>query len=286
MTAVDTTTSSSDTITVGDPSLAYTSFLWEGVGGDSTLNFLVVQQGDTLRFLDADDPENPTSQAAYNMTSAFDGANGSSANGFITKVQYSNVKGHVLVSSPIMRPALLRYNTAEGRIEVALLHLKVRDALGLDSLVDTDKRPTAITDFPSTDRVASAVYTPITEIHEYNLYNQGWYEQRRLTSGSKTKSDPIAEFFTQNNSYPSCADIPYLGMVDSSGDLIFDAEYLIDLTFGSSPAARGHYVVDAFNKDRASILTSPEASGASTGGGGGSLGGSDAAWGNNIIVTP
>ena len=284
LTAVDVTNSSVVTlttpITIGDPSLAHSTHLWERVGEDVDRNILCIQQGDTIFFLDADANVVSISEATYSVTGGLDGANGTTANMLKTPYQYSSVKGHLLITSPITIPTLLRFNPDTGDIEVAWLHLKVRDTLGLDSGVPTDRRPTAISEFPTTSRVASAVYTPITEVHEYNLYNQGWYEQRRLSSGSKTKSDPIAEFFTQNSAYPSSADIPYLGMVDSSGDLIFDAEYLIDLTFGSSPAARGHYVLDAFDMNRANKIITPSESGATTGGGGGSLGGADASWGN------
>ena len=60
-------------------------------------------------------------------------------------------------------------------------------------------------------------------------------------------------------------------MVIDSGDLIFDAEWLKDQTFGGSPAPKGHYIVDAFNIDRNALLLAPETGGGQTGGSSGNL---------------
>ena len=53
---------------------------------------------------------------------------------------------------------------------------------------------------------------------------------------------------------------------------MFDAEWLRDQTFGSSPAARGHFVVDAFKIDRATLLADPSNSGTTSGGGSSAIG--------------
>lgn len=252
---------------------AQTAFLWKSVATDPTRNFLVVQNGDELSFTDASDATlTATETYTYSLITSKSGTTkGQDADTRRQPVSYANVKGKLLICSEAINPTLIEYDPVGDTFTGFIMSLKVRDVLGLESGIEVDERPAVIGDFPA-GVTASGTYAQLSEQHEYNLYNQGWYQQRRIvTAGAYV--DPIAEFFTQNSEYPSNSDIVWLGMVESSGDLIFDAEWLKDQTFGSSPAARGHYIVDAFDMDRESIRTSPGGSGGYTGGGSGSGGG-------------
>ena len=236
------------------------------------LNFIVVQVAEFLYFFDdsgLDDPTTAVFSQRYDMTGALSGTSiGVAANIEKTPVQFETIKGRLVVVAEPIDPVIIEYDASGPSISPVVMTMKIRDTIGLDSQIEVDKRPTVIGDFPVGVTV-SAVYTDISEVHEYNLYNQGWYQQRRLTAGG-AYSDPIAQFNTANSEYPSNADIVWVGIVESSGDLIFDAEWLKDQTFGSSPAPRGHYIVDLFDIDRDSILSTPQSSGGFTGGGGGS----------------
>ena len=268
---------------------AVSSFFWESIGGDSDTNLILMQHGDQLTTINAGlggfgTPTRYNAGSTFDLTILESGTTkGTSSIVARTPLQYSKVKGHILITSEAINPTLLRLNVATSALEFAELTLSVRDTIGMESGIQVDERPTAIGDFP-VGAVASTTtgLTDLSEEHEYNLYNQGWYKQRRLTGGSKTESDPIVEFDAENSEFPSNADIVYIGMVDSSGDLIFDAEFLKDQTFGSTPTARGHYVVNAFDIDRETPRTSPQDSGAFTGGGGPD-GGTDALWESTFI---
>lgn len=240
-----------------DHDVAIQSYLWEGVNSNPELDWLVVQVAEFLYFFDTDGLANPTTamhSERYDLTDALSGTvKGTAALLEPTRVVMTNVKGNLVVTSEQIDPVIIQFDGTD--ITGTALTLKIRDTLGIEDGLEIDEHPSTLVDE-----------------HKYNLYNQGWYKQRRLAAG-KIESDPIAEYQTQwTNEYPSNSDIVWLGMVDSSGDLIFDAEWLRDQTFGSTPAARGHYVVNAFSIDRAAILVDPTGSGMTSGGSSGTGG--------------
>jgi len=153
-----------------------------------------------------------------------------------------------MIVSRAIDPVIITYDPSGNTITNSKLTLQIRDTLGIDDGLGIDERPASL-----------------AEEHEYNLYNQGWYQLRRKASAG-SYVDPVAEFNTIHSEYPSNADIVWVGMVESSGDLIFDPEWLKDQTFGSSPAPRGHYIVDAFDIDRETLQTNPQNPTGSVGG--------------------
>lgn len=243
---------------------AFNSYLWENVEQDQDLNFVVVQVGRYLSFLDDSglaDPSTAISSNKIDLNNVLSGtAEGTLALLETTRLDFSSIKGKLIVAGNPIEPSVVTYDASTGDFSISALNLQIRDLQGIADGLRVDERPSTL-----------------SEEHEYNLYNQGWYKQRRLTSGSAVESDPIAEFNTVHSEYPSNADIAHLGMVDSSGDLIFDAEWLKDQTFGGSPAPKGHFVVDAFDIDRETLRTNPSTG---AGGTGGSSGGLDDAWDN------
>lgn len=258
-----------DTRNVSDHDVAITSYLWENVGNDPDLNWVVVQVAEFLYFFDADNLGSPTvavHSERFDLSTAVSGTSkGTAAILETTRVQFETIKGNLIVVAKPIDPLVIVYDSSGPSVSGTKLSMKKRDMQGLDSEIEVDKRPSAIGDFPGTV-TASATYADISEVHEYNLYNQGWYKNRRVVAAG-TYDDPIAKFNTDLSEYPSNADIVYLGMQESSGDLIFEPDLLKDQTFGSTPAPRGHYVVDIFDIDRETIRTTPDASGATTGGG-------------------
>lgn len=251
-----------ETRNASDHDVAISSHLWESANNDPSTNLVIVQVGRYLYFFNdtgVDDPTASVINGRIDLNSSLSGtAKGTLALLEPTRVNYATIKGKVVVCSEQIDPTLLQFDGTN--VSASTLTLQVRDILGIEDGLKVDERPSTLTDD-----------------HKYNLYNQGWYKQRRLTAGSKVESDPITEYNTQwTGEYPANSDIVWVGMVDSTGDLIFDAEWLRDQTFGSTPAPRGHYVVNAFNIDRATILSTPSDSGA-TSGGSSSGGGGDVA---------
>jgi len=246
-----------ETRNASDHDIAISSFLWEAVNGDPDFNFVVLQVGRYIYLFDDDGITDPTASVHIERIDLNESLSGT-AKGTLallepTRMNFANIKGKLLVCSEQIDPTLVQFDGTD--LTISSLTLTARDILGISDGLKVDEHPATLTDD-----------------HTYNLLNQGWHKQRRLTSGSKIESDPIAEYNTQNSEYPSNADVVWVGMVDDSGDLVFDAELLRDSTFGSTPSARGHYVIDIFNIDRDAILSDPLNSGA-VGGGSSGVGG-------------
>jgi hypothetical protein len=229
--------------------VAIHSFLWEAVAGDPEKNFIVVQVGRYLYFFD------DGTFAAYASRNDINDLLSGTSKGTLalaepTRVDFANVKGNLLMCSAQIDPVLFNYDDGINIVGTSLT-LQMRDMLGIDDGLETDERPTTLSDD-----------------HRYNLLNQGWAKKRRNTSGSAVESDPITTFFGAFTPavYPSNADIPFLAMVEDAGDLIFDPEWLRDQTFGSTPSAKGHYTVDIFSIDRDAVIVDPSFSGGLFGG--------------------
>lgn len=119
------------------------------------------------------------------------------------------------------------YKQPSNKVDVYYVNLYIRDFKLLPDTLTVSERPTTLTDE-----------------HKYNLYNAGWYAERKNASG--TLVDPVTEFFSQTPSvYPSNADIAVLGLkANSSGDEVFSKATLVETVNGSTEAPRGHYVYD------------------------------------------
>jgi hypothetical protein len=241
------------TQSTNDLDLAFSSFLWRGVNRNPDKNFLVLQMGALVYFIDADtDPIGSSVHTeTIDLTQNLSGTSfGTAANARTSRCQFANAKGRLVVVNPACNPFYVEYDESTPAITITGIQIKVRDIEGVSDGLEVDERPATL-----------------SEDHEYNLYNQGWYKQRKVAAAGPLV-DPINQFFTDKGVYPSNADIPHLAVVESSGELIFSTERLEELTFGSTPAPRGHYVLDAFNKNREALRLNPQSSGVSSGGGG------------------
>lgn len=133
----------------------------------------------------------------------------------------------ILGGSPIL---IEKASTSYNVYEISLL---VRDFKLLDDGLGTSNRPSTL-----------------AEMHQYNLYNAGWWQNRRLLS-SNSVGDPVEDFKTIRGVYPSNADISYLGdITDSDGDLKFKPLSFDNIDLGSTEAPRGHYIFNITNIDR------------------------------------
>lgn len=85
--------------------------------------------------------------------------------------------------------------------------------------------------------------------HLYNLLNQGWTAELigKFYQKSRPKEEAVNRFFPGNNLAQQ-----YLkdGQLDA-----FKPEALINMTFGNTPAARGHFKLSFFNQDRNTIAS-------------------------------
>ena len=104
----------------------------------------------------------------------------------------------------------------------------------------------------------------LTDNHEYNLYNAGWFVSKKDENQSGNPLTPtVTTYFNAFSKYPSNADSVGVGMItNSSGVLTFDPDYVRDAGLGNSLSPRGHYVFPIDTYDRTNKLTFPALDGA------------------------
>lgn len=200
---------------------AITSFLWKNAANDVDNQFAVVQVGQNLFVFDANAPSVSAALIATVNISTY--VTGKRPVGF------ANGLGYLFMAEGKANPAYLSYVPSTNTVTVSPIQIKIRDYFGLDDGL-------AVTTKPST----------LSAEHNYNLLNQGW------------NSTQISAYQTATSTYPSNAQQWVIGK-DANDD--FQPALLNKHDFGTSPAPKGRFVIDAFarstSRNSASGLTTP-----------------------------
>ena len=176
---------------------------------------IVLQQGSVLKFFKAERPYDS------DLITSIETAEQIEFPDYFTRYNFSSGEGFLLCVSEYAKPF---YITLDADNKAAVLNpitLQIRDLHGVDDGLTTDQEPTTLSDK-----------------HKYNLFNQGW---------DTTK---INSYYSSQSKYPSNALIWWYGK-DANGD--FQAVNLTKMYFGTTPAPRGHYVLNYFNQDRSDV---------------------------------
>jgi hypothetical protein len=170
----------------------------------------------------------------------------------LTTISVDEVRGELIITgsdgTDSISPILVE--KVDTTITFYTIGIYIRDFELVDDGLEIGERPTTLSDE-----------------HEYNLYNAGWYATRRLESNrNDTSGDPVTDFFNDNfnstNEYPSNADIALLGIsTDGDGNETFQKKTLVQVAIGSTEAPRGHYVYPLNDFDRNTKLTNKESDG-------------------------
>lgn len=212
---------------------AFKTFIWKNAANLSRNSILVVQSGKTLSFFKA--TVDNISGTQFPFTYDLDNSRPAGKLGIVdARCNFCIVSGALLVTERNMNPTLIKYISSSNTIEVESIDIRVRDIFGVDDGLANSERPASLTDE-----------------HNYNLLNQGWYSQRRATTAPSNAVDLISNHFSNTGAYPSNADISYQGLKeDANGDLLFDSPTLNEQPFGNTPAPKGHYIFSAWEIDR------------------------------------
>lgn len=211
--------------------------VWDNVGGDANNKFVVSQYGNTLYFHSFGGLETlenyiggiDFSAYAINLAEARKDA-----------LNFTSGLGYLFVTGKYIDPFYVSYKS--GTLSASDILIEIRDFDGVDDNLDVDERPTDLSDY-----------------HHYNLRNQGWPKSFDCSykEGSKSTTDPVAYTFDKSGFYPSNADIVYLGKtsIGSNADSLdrYDPTVLKKAIVGSTPAPKGHYILNAFNRDRSTL---------------------------------
>ena len=225
------------------------SFLWKAVGKDASTDFLCVQLNNTIEF-HVNNGRSDFTKKGFSIDLTAYLLSGSSADDLRSfYVQMSSGRGELFIAHPHIEPLRVVYDSAGDSVTVSTVKILMRDFVGVDDGLAIDEEPSTL-----------------SAEHNYNLRNQGWVTPNQTGAGtsitsfdlfneprtfsSPTSSGPIAEYFADRARYPSNAQV-WWASKDSNGD--FDPEGLTKVFFGNTRAGRGHFILDAFNKDRSAV---------------------------------
>jgi hypothetical protein len=198
---------------------------WNVVAGNGNRNFIVQQRRGTLFFYDNTAASISASIKAFSIALSTYQVSGNPNTLGSSIVSCTSANGCLIVSGGDIEPILVTYNPTTDTISHAPLLIKIRDLYGIDDELDVDETsPT------------------ISAEHQYNLYNQGW------------NPTTIGAYFAATGNVPSNAQT-WISAKDSDDN--FDPALLDKQDFGSTPAAKGRYILDLFNRDRATISSTP-----------------------------
>lgn len=227
----DKTITARSTITSNIGAIA--EFSWGTVGETGTVNFVVQQLANKLIFFLEDDTGISPNLKSYTVDMLTYKVSGwTDAEVYSTACSFASGAGYLFVTNPFCEPITIEYNYDTDTITVATLAISVRDFEGVDDGMDVDERPAVA-----------------TALHKYNLYNQGWYASGIDAAG--TGNVQVYNHWDATRAdFPSNADVWWL-LKNASGQ--FDTAWP-QKALTTTAAPKGHYIFNAFNVDRASII--------------------------------
>lgn len=232
---------------------AYTSghavkhYLWRAVANVGTVTYLVRQNGPNVNFFLV----TAGTAVSDNLVFTIDLDDYLSGMTPVTTVQatFAAGSGRLFIAHPQCEPLAVTYNDDLASLEITEVLIQIRDFVGVDDSLEIDEEPTTLSDE-----------------HEYNLKNQGWYYNvmaRATGSNSDDSSilrNPITVWNEQRPGgvYPSNADVwwaykrPWVG-TPTLIELFSPGDTYTNITHSNTPAPKGHYIYDAFNIDRSTV---------------------------------
>lgn len=232
---------------------AMSSYKWNNVGGDGSVQIIVQQIGGTLYFFKSSAATTTSPLSAQRIASTITLSSalpaGSTNNPSILECQYSDGNGLLFVTHPYLEPFFVSYNGTS--VASSVITISIRDFDGIaEPGVPTSQRP-------------NSTSPGLSVQHRYNLLNQGWTDGQY---GDVLTTANIATFAnTTLINYAGAATGTLYGFFPSNSDVWFSfkdprgtfnpcLDNLTKNTISSTPAPKGHFVLPAFNQDRNAAL--------------------------------
>lgn len=205
---------------------AINTTIWDTVGGDGNTNFMVLQIGATLYFYDIDLAPKSTAEKSFTVDlTTFAAPAASNINTSV--VQTASGKGFLFVAGQKIEPFYIKLDAGGASVTTTQIDIEIRDFDGVDDTLDNDEEPVTLSD-----------------THSYNLKNQGWN-----VPGTGVP-DPVTAYFTSQARYPPNSK-QWTTAKNATDD--FDPVAMTKFSVGNTLAPRGHFVLEAFNKDRTAV---------------------------------
>ncbi len=219
------------------------SYLWKDVSGNGDTSLVVVQIKDRLYFWDGSTTDplsfHPISASIDLTTFSPSGAPSPKTQ----ECQFTAGNGKLFVVHPYLESFAVTYDANTQTFSTTQIDLEIRDFEGLEDELDIDERPTT-------------GYSGLSTAHKYNLFNQGWTSsQLTAWDSGQTVTNPTdptnSVTYSGRSDMPSNCDVPAI-FKDSLNQ--FSLNEVSKNTFiGNSPAPKGHFIVNAYTKDRSTV---------------------------------
>lgn len=199
-------------------------YRWSTPNGNPNLDIGVVQIGSKIFFINL-----------YNDAVSSTILNG--GNGVVigtrndALMSFATINNYlIMVSEANNDPVLFSYNESTDTITTETAPIMVRDIWGVDDSLTSDGRPVTLSD-----------------LHKYNLRNQGWTEDIVSTCGT----DAIDCTFSTLGVYPSNSDHWSSGRIENLTDpnvFKYDPSLYVKVAVNTGLQARGHYIIPLYSR--------------------------------------
>ena len=212
-----------DSLTTG----AVTSHRWENPDNIGDFEILVVQDGNKLKFFNANSDVITADSISQDLTLSQIDA---------TKVlSMASIDGKLFIAGGGALVYALSYNRDFETIAIKNYVLHMRDLWGVDDGLDPGERPETL-----------------SETHRYNLRNQGWPETflcaGKANGGEGSNEDPLDNTFSHQDFYPSNSDVIHANFLEASDHVASIGAYsswgLYKGTEGTIEAGRGSKILE------------------------------------------
>jgi hypothetical protein len=229
-------------------------FVWDAPANNANKAMLVTQIGKTLHFFDLTQTDLALGKKSFTVDlSPYVAPTKTAADIETAVVAMAAGKGYLFAVSEATEPVIVVYDDELDQISVKAVVIQMRDFDGVDDGLAPDEEPATL-----------------SAAHSYNLHNQGWgqfsgntrsyydpfkgqYVTYTIPSGG---TNPITAYFSEFARYPGNNKQWWIAKAsvadpDNSielGDFLPDV--LNKFTSGNARAPRGHFILNAFNKDR------------------------------------
>jgi len=249
------------TFDISDPNMVFKEYRWESVSNKSNINFLVQQIGLTLYFYDISGSTISTNRKNFTLDLNGFSVSGTAAN-LMREISFASGYGYLFCVGETFEPFIVTYNEDDDNITSERIYIQIRDFEGLEDGLANDEEPTTI-----------------TPEHRYNLMNQGWVSAKNNNTGVQAyyytpnggrksyrapTAEPIDFYYKILHRYPANNKQWWTAKASSDGNGYkfgeFNPTLLEKFYTGNTPAPKGHFVIDAFRKDRSEASGIPNLS--------------------------
>ena len=213
------------TFTITDNQLVNTG-VWTNVGGDATLEYLVVQMNGNLYFYNKGiEPFSGNQVSGTVDLTLYEHSFSGGAN--LDACQFASIEGALVVASNAINTIYVERDNTTGTLTVTEIPFKVRDFVWQGDRSGY------------TEGVATG---SVTTARKYDTANAGW-------TGTKGAA-ALSTYISSESGYPPLT-LPWYSGKDSSGN--FSVAEWKKIFSGTTLTGNGHFILDFFAKDRSTV---------------------------------